>query len=101
MCNSIRSQICTPGECLGELCPQQNTTECGSSLSCRGIFSRAGSSIQTARKTAQEIHKLSIRLQEATQMVGVQSRVGVREIRIRSDVTEDEGEYVLCVVNVL
>ncbi|XP_060087236.1 laminin subunit beta-3 [Heteronotia binoei] len=69
MCNSIRSEICTPGECLGELCPQQNATECDPGLGCRGIFSRSSNSIHTARKTAQEIHKLSIRLQEATQMI--------------------------------
>ncbi|KAH0618918.1 hypothetical protein JD844_018460 [Phrynosoma platyrhinos] len=69
ICSSIRSEICTPRECVGELCLQQNTTECGPALNCRGILSLSGNSIQTAQKTTQEIRNLSIRLQETTQMI--------------------------------
>ncbi|XP_062999151.1 laminin subunit beta-3 [Elgaria multicarinata webbii] len=69
ICSGIRSEICTPGECIGELCPQQNGTQCGPGLSCRGILALSGSSIQTGRKTTQEIHNLSIRLQQTTQMI--------------------------------
>ncbi|XP_042320219.1 laminin subunit beta-3-like [Sceloporus undulatus] len=68
ICSGIRSEICTPGECVGELCLQQNTTECGPGLSCRGILSLSGNSIQTAQKTTQEIRSLSVRLQETTQL---------------------------------
>ncbi|KAJ7331751.1 hypothetical protein JRQ81_013931, partial [Phrynocephalus forsythii] len=69
ICSGIRSEICTPGECLGELCPQQNIAECGPGLSCRGIISLSGSSIQMARKTNQEIRTLSMRLQETAQKI--------------------------------
>ncbi|XP_053102816.1 laminin subunit beta-3 isoform X2 [Hemicordylus capensis] len=69
ICSGMRSEICTPGECVGKLCPQQNTTECGPSQGCRGIFSLSSSSIQTSRKTSQEIRNLSIRLEETTQMI--------------------------------
>ncbi|XP_054836950.1 laminin subunit beta-3 [Eublepharis macularius] len=69
ICSGIRLEICSPGECHAELCPQHNATECGPGLACRGIVSRAGSSIQIARKTTQEIHNLSIRLQETIQMI--------------------------------
>ncbi|XP_060628816.2 laminin subunit beta-3 isoform X2 [Anolis sagrei] len=69
ICSGIRSEICSPGECVGELCLKQNTVECSAGLSCRGIFSLSGNSIQTAQKTTQEIRNLSIRLQETTQMI--------------------------------
>uniref|UniRef100_A0A8D2KYR6 Laminin subunit beta 3 n=1 Tax=Varanus komodoensis TaxID=61221 RepID=A0A8D2KYR6_VARKO len=69
ICSGIRTAICTPGECVGELCPQQNASQCGPGLSCRGILTLSGSSIQTARRTTQEIHNLSIRLQETAQMI--------------------------------
>ncbi|KAJ6657932.1 hypothetical protein lerEdw1_001722 [Lerista edwardsae] len=69
ICNGIRSQMCTPGECAGELCPQQNTSECSPAQGCRGIFSLSGNSINTAQKTSQEIHSLSTRLQETTQLI--------------------------------
>ncbi|XP_061488032.1 laminin subunit beta-3 [Rhineura floridana] len=69
ICSGIRSEICSPGECPGELCPQENATVCGHGLSCRGIISLSGSSIHTARKTTQDIHNLNIRLQETTQMI--------------------------------
>uniref|UniRef100_A0A803SQN4 Laminin subunit beta 3 n=1 Tax=Anolis carolinensis TaxID=28377 RepID=A0A803SQN4_ANOCA len=69
ICSGMRSEICSPGECVGELCLKQNTVECSADLSCRGILSLAGNSIQTAQKTTQEIRNLSIRLQETTQMI--------------------------------
>nr|XP_020636311.1 laminin subunit beta-3 [Pogona vitticeps]XP_020636312.1 laminin subunit beta-3 [Pogona vitticeps]XP_020636313.1 laminin subunit beta-3 [Pogona vitticeps] len=69
ICSGIRSEICTPRECLGELCLQQNITECGPGLSCRGIISLSGSSIQMARKTTQEIRNLNMRLLETAQKI--------------------------------
>ncbi|XP_066480764.1 laminin subunit beta-3 [Tiliqua scincoides] len=67
ICSGIRSEICTPGECTGELCP--HTSECSPEEGCRGIFSLSDNSIKTAQKTSQEIHNLGIRLQETTQKI--------------------------------
>nr|XP_034978544.1 laminin subunit beta-3 isoform X1 [Zootoca vivipara]XP_034978545.1 laminin subunit beta-3 isoform X1 [Zootoca vivipara]XP_034978546.1 laminin subunit beta-3 isoform X1 [Zootoca vivipara] len=69
ICSGIRSEICSPGECPGEVCPQQNTTGCGPGWRCTGVFSLSGSSIQTATKTSQDIHNLNIRFQETTKMI--------------------------------
>ncbi|XP_063153517.1 laminin subunit beta-3 isoform X1 [Candoia aspera] len=69
ICSGVRSEVCTPRECVGSLCPHQNATECGPGLSCRGILALSSSSIQTARKTTQEFHNLNSQLQETEQMI--------------------------------
>ncbi|XP_007441788.2 laminin subunit beta-3-like, partial [Python bivittatus] len=69
ICSGVRSEVCTPRECVGNLCPHPNATGCGPGLSCGGILALSSSSIQTARKTTQEFHNLNIQLQETEQMI--------------------------------
>ncbi|KAL7985366.1 hypothetical protein Chor_003936 [Crotalus horridus] len=69
VCSVVRSEVCTPSECIGYLCPHQNANECSSGLSCRGILALSGSSIQTARKTAQEFRNFNSQLQGTEQMI--------------------------------
>ncbi|XP_013910019.1 PREDICTED: laminin subunit beta-3 [Thamnophis sirtalis] len=69
VCSVVRSEVCTPGECIGYLCSHQNANECGPGMSCRGILALSGGSIQTARKTAQEFRNFNSQLQETEQMI--------------------------------
>ncbi|KAG8132023.1 hypothetical protein E2320_009904, partial [Naja naja] len=69
VCSVVRSEVCTPSECIGYLCPHQNANECGPGLSCRGIIALSSSSIQTARKTTQEFRNFNSQLQDTEQMI--------------------------------
>uniref|UniRef100_A0A670YBI5 Laminin subunit beta 3 n=1 Tax=Pseudonaja textilis TaxID=8673 RepID=A0A670YBI5_PSETE len=69
ICSVVRSEVCTPSDCIGYLCPHQNANECGPGLSCKGIIALSSSSIQTARKNMQEFRNFNSQLQDTEQMI--------------------------------
>uniref|UniRef100_A0A8B9PYM3 Laminin subunit beta 3 n=1 Tax=Apteryx owenii TaxID=8824 RepID=A0A8B9PYM3_APTOW len=69
ICGGFRLEKCTPAQCEGLLCLRDNSTECGDSLSCRGIFPLSRSALRKAEKATSEFRSLSVRLQETMQLI--------------------------------
>ncbi|XP_068930867.1 laminin subunit beta-3 isoform X1 [Petaurus breviceps papuanus] len=67
ICGTTRQETCTPGQCQGMLCPQDNGTVCGAD--CRGILRRAGSSFRTAKQVSQQLQNFNAQLQQTRQMI--------------------------------
>lgn len=68
LCGGSRQTACTPGDCPGELCPQDNGTACGSH--CRGALPRARGAFHTAGQVAEQLRGFNTQLQQTRQMVG-------------------------------
>lgn len=68
LCGMSRQTACTPGDCPGELCPQDNGTTCGSH--CRGALSRAKGAFHMAGQVADQLRSFNTQLQQTRQMVG-------------------------------
>ncbi|XP_040472736.1 laminin subunit beta-3 isoform X2 [Falco naumanni] len=69
ICGGFRAETCTPARCQGLLCPRDNSTTCGATRPCRGIFPLASAALATAGEAAREFRSLSARLQETAQLV--------------------------------
>lgn len=68
LCGRSRQTACTPGDCPGELCPQDNGTACGSH--CRGALPRAKGAFHMAGRVAEQLRNFNTQLQQTRQMVG-------------------------------
>ncbi|NWX87818.1 LAMB3 protein, partial [Nothoprocta pentlandii] len=69
ICGGFRLEKCTAAECEGFLCLQDNSTECGDGLSCRGVFPLSQGALRKAEKATSEFRSLSVRLQETTRLI--------------------------------
>ncbi|XP_007951255.1 laminin subunit beta-3 [Orycteropus afer afer] len=67
VCGGSRQMACTPGACLGELCPRDNGTACGSH--CRGALARASGAFRTAGQVAEQLRGFNTQLQQTWQMI--------------------------------
>ncbi|NWJ05868.1 LAMB3 protein, partial [Crypturellus undulatus] len=69
ICGGFRLEKCTPAQCEGFLCLQDNSTECGAAPGCRGIFPLSRDALRRAEKAASEFRSLSARLQETARLI--------------------------------
>lgn len=67
LCGRSRQTACTPGDCPGELCPQDNGTACGSH--CRGALPRAKGAFHMAGRVAEQLRNFNTQLQQTRQMI--------------------------------
>lgn len=74
LCGGSRQTACTPGDCPGLLCPQDNGTACGSH--CRGALPRARGALHMAGQVAEQLRSFNTQLQQTRQMVGASGHGG-------------------------
>lgn len=67
LCGGSRQTACTPGDCPGLLCPQDNGTACGSH--CRGALPRARGALHMAGQVAEQLRSFNTQLQQTRQMI--------------------------------
>ncbi|NXP79219.1 LAMB3 protein, partial [Ramphastos sulfuratus] len=69
ICGGFRVQTCTPAQCEGLLCPQDNSSSCRDGHPCQGIVPLAHGAMAKAGEAARELGSLSTRLQETAQLI--------------------------------
>lgn len=92
LCGTSRQTACTPGDCPGELCPQDNGTACGSH--CRGALPRARGAFHMAGQVAEQLRSFNTQLQQTRQMVGA-TVYGSKSHGVKSLLSH--SEFIFCI----
>ncbi|XP_040279997.1 laminin subunit beta-3 [Bufo bufo] len=69
ICEGVRTESCTPENCLGTVCQRNNITLCQVGSNCRGAFPLSMNALRTTEKTAKELQDLNSQLLKNTQMI--------------------------------
>lgn len=69
ICEGVRTESCTPENCLGTVCHRNNITLCKVGSNCRGAFPLSMNALRNTEKTAKELQDLNSQLLKNTQMI--------------------------------
>ncbi|XP_075709792.1 laminin subunit beta-3 [Rhinoderma darwinii] len=69
ICEGVRTEPCTPENCLGTVCHRNNITLCKVGSSCRGAFPLSMNALKNTQKTAKELQDLNSQLLKNTQLI--------------------------------
>ncbi|XP_056413919.1 laminin subunit beta-3 isoform X2 [Hyla sarda] len=69
ICEGVRTESCTPENCLGTVCLRNNLTSCKVGSNCRGAFPLSMNALRNTEKTAKELQDLNSQLLKNTQMI--------------------------------